>query len=90
MAIANGPRSTATFQLLGLVYLVTIYPFVALVGLAGGLLFMVTDVTLKLIRGQGASANSSAETKWAMRLFNWPIDQLRWIATGNGSFPALP
>lgn len=84
-------RSTGIYQLIGLVFLVTIYPFVALIGLIGGLVYMVVDVLLKLIFDSGASSNTAAGVpSFGQRLFMWPIDQIKWIATGDGSFPWLP
>lgn len=83
-------RSTALYQLLGLVYAVTIYPFVLAIGLIGGLVGMVVDVVMGLLFNRGLDRGDSTITDWAMRLFMWPIDQLKWIVTGSGSFPFLP
>lgn len=79
---------TAIWQLVGLVYLFTLYPIVATIGFIGGLVFMVVDVLSKLILGDPLSDGFIRE--WGMRLFMWPIDQLKWIITGDESFPFFP
>jgi len=84
-------RSTGVYQLIGLVYLFTIYPFVALIGVIGGAVYMIVDVLLKLIFDSGASSNTAAGVpSFGQRLFMWPLDQVIWIITGDGSFPWLP
>lgn len=86
----GGQRSTAVWQLLGLVYLVTLYPIVLGIGLVGGLISMLAHVIYGLLFNSTVSRGDSALTDWSMRLFLWPIDQLKWIIGGNGAFPFLP
>lgn len=81
-------RSTAVMQLAGLVYLFTIYPIVLTIGLVGGLVYMISDVLAKIILDKPAGGEPISD--WGMRLFQWPIEQLQWIATGDGEFPFLP
>jgi len=84
-----GNRTTAIGQLIGLVYLVTIYPVVLTIGAVGGLVFMVIDVLKKLIQNEPAMGGNVV-TGWGMRLWMWPVDQVVWIVNGEGDFPILP
>lgn len=81
-------RSTALMQLVGLVYLFTIFPIVLTVGLVFGLIYMLGDVLAKIVMDK--PSGSSSIKSWSWRLFRWPLDQVLWIATGDGSFPFLP
>jgi len=84
-------RSKAIYQLLGLVYLVTIFPFVLAIGVIGGLVWMVTDV-LKgvLFNSRAANQTAAGVPAFGARLFEWPIMQFKWIFKGDGEFPILP
>lgn len=84
-----GERMTAVWRILGLVYLVTIYPFIAGIVILGALLFMVVDVPLQLLRGDGASS-SGMLSNIGMRAFNYPVDQAKFVILGEGDFPILP
>lgn len=88
MGMIGNNRSEAVWQLVGLVYLLTVYPVVLTIGLIGGLIYMLGDVLAKLVMDK--PAGSSSLKSWSMRLFQWPINQLQWIATGDGEFPFLP
>lgn len=82
-------RSTGIYQLIGLVYLFTIWPFVLVIGLVGAAIYLVSDLILKLLLDRSVGTGNKASAFW-MRLFRWPIDQLKWVVTGDGTFPLLP
>jgi hypothetical protein len=80
-------------MLLLLLYTWTVYPFVAFIGIVGGLLFMLTDVLLQLWKGDSGIGGSqtSSVTDWEMRLFMWPIHQIGYIiGTDKDGFQVTP
>lgn len=81
-------RSTALMQLVGIIYLLTIFPIVLTIGIVGGAVYMLLDVIMKLLVDKPGGSGSISS--FGMRLFMWPLDQLKWIATGDGKFPFLP
>lgn len=85
-------RSRAGYRLLGLVYLVTLYPFVLAIGLLGGLIFMIGDLVVGLFKNEGLSASSGRGFAGiAARLYRWPLDQLGYVLVGEPeTFRFLP
>jgi hypothetical protein len=89
----SSQRVDAAFRiLLAALYSWTIYPFVWLIGAIGGFVYMGIDVLIQLWKGNsGVSAyGGNATTAWGKRLFNWPIDQGKYIVGTRDSFPVLP
>jgi hypothetical protein len=83
-----GGRKNALYRLVGLLYFVLIGWAVAALGVIAGLVYMVVDVVLQLIYG-GDGLGSSGDI--LARLYNWPVDQLRYIYIGEPeSFPMKP
>ena len=86
-------RADALFRVaLLLVWTWTIWPIVLTTGLVGGIVFMMIDVILQLIRGDtGYNASNSMLAMWTKRLFRYPFDQL-WYIIGIkiDRFPVLP
>lgn len=81
-------RSESIYRLIGVVYLVTLWPLVALVGLLGGLVALLLDVIMGLLFDKGASGRL---TEVGELLFNWPLDQLTWVVINEPSdFRWLP
>lgn len=84
-------RSKGIWQLVGLVYLVTIWPVVLAIGVIGGLVWMIIDVLKKVILNSGAANQTAAGIPaFGARLFEWPIKQFKWVFKGDGKFPFLP
>lgn len=83
-------RSEAVWRLLGLVYLVTIFPLVALIGSVAALVYMLVDVVLQLLTGGEGLTTGSGRASWLSRLYEWGIAQAEYIFFGTGSFQFLP
>jgi hypothetical protein len=84
-------RTEAVLRVLGLVYLVTIWPIVALIGAAAGFVYMVIDVILQFAYNTEAYDTSTGGFHAALlRVFWWPVRQGKWIILGSGTFPILP
>lgn len=88
----DSPRLDAVFRVLLLIYLFTIFPIVLLIGLIAGIIFMVIDVLLQLIRGdEGYNRFDNTLTNWLQSIFFWPLEQLKYIiGTDTTGFPILP
>lgn len=81
-------RSQSVYRLIGLVYIVTIWPIVATVGAIGGLVALLLDVLMGLLFDGDADGMLS---DFGTRLFWWPVDQLTWVFVGKpDSFQWLP
>lgn len=81
-------RTTAIYRIVGVVYLMTIYPFVAGIGGIGGMVAMVLDVVMQLLTD---SRYDGTLYEWGERLFMWPLNQLLYIVLNDpDSFQWLP
>lgn len=79
-------RMQAVYRLLALVYFALIGWLVAALGVFAGAVFMVIDVILQLVTGgEGLSPDNLLG-----RLYDWPVQQLRYIYLGKGGFPLTP
>lgn len=87
-AALGSERSSAIYRLVGVVYLVTIHPFVLIIGVVGGIVALVLDLVWGLLFDDGADGTLS---DWGERLFYWPLNQLTWVIVGDpDSFQWLP
>lgn len=81
-------RSQSLYRLIGLVYIVTIWPIVATVGMAGGLVALLLDVLMGLLFDSDADGMLS---RLGERLLYWPLNQLTWVFVHDpDSFQWLP
>lgn len=80
----------AVWRLLGLLYLVTIWPIVMTVGGLAALVWMVIDVVLQLVTGGSGLSGGSGIMAWPRRLYEYGYDQAVWVLFGSGDFPVVP
>lgn len=73
-------RSESIYRLIGVVYLVTLWPFVSIVGMLGGLVVILLDVIMGLLFNRTAGGRLRDVGKL---LFNWPLDQLTWVVVNK-------
>lgn len=73
-------RSNAVYRIIGLVYVATIYPFVAGIGFIGGFVAMIIDVVMRLLTDDGYDGTI---WDWGERLFMWPLNQLTYIVLND-------
>lgn len=91
-------RSKAFYQLVALVLFATVLlPVLAIlftIGILAGLLFMLLDVLMGLVRDRRFTGGGALR-RWGIALFTWPFDIVFWVFTGSttggqGGFPWLP
>lgn len=85
-------RSRSIYQLIGLLYLFTIWPFVLAVGVIGGAVFYLSNVVIGVIWNRDVSSGSVFGLAGiGARLWDWPFDQLGYIVREQpATFRFLP
>lgn len=88
----GGARENALWRLIGVIYAVTIYPFVVMIGAAAGALYFVLEIASGIVLGRRLSATDGGGIAGVLtRLFRWPIKQIKWLVLGEPDrFPLWP
>lgn len=83
----GGNRTSALYRVLGLIAYAALSPVMGALILIGGGVYFLVDIVWSLLTDK-RFGDSNLLMRWSKALFMWPIQLLKWIATGR-AFPGF-